>query len=142
MNTQIYDTNQKGVVHQFDRIHAYRGLTKGKFAPERGLGVQLGNRDMLLTSSGPKQVLTPFHGIPKPLYISIHRESTFLDVNYIARQIYQFTSLNWRGFNPTTIPVTILYSDLIANLMGKLKSVSRWNPDIIRTKLRYSRWFL
>ncbi|MGQ0791271.1 MAG: argonaute/piwi family protein [Nitrosopumilaceae archaeon] len=141
-NFQIYDKNQTGVAHQYDKIYANRGLMKGKFAPERGWGVQTGNRDMLLTLTGPKQIVTPLHGIPKPLYISIHKDSTFLDIHYIARQIFQFTFLNWRGFNPTSIPVTILYSDLIAHLMGKLSIVSNWNSDILRTKLKYSRWFL
>jgi len=38
--------------------------------------------------------------------------------------------------------VTILYSDLIAGLLGQLRHVKNWNADIISTELRDSRWFL
>jgi argonaute-like protein implicated in RNA metabolism and viral defense len=96
----------------------------------------------LLTLTGPNQLLTPFQGIPKPLQISLHYDSTFTDINYIAKQIFHFTLLNWRGFNPTSMPITISYSNLIASLLGRLKDVSNWNPDIIRTQFKYSRWFL
>ncbi len=139
---QIYDTSQNGVAHKFDKDFSNRGLIKGKFVPERGFGTQLGPKSMLLTITGPSQLITPFQGIPKPLQIFIHKDSTFVDINYITRQIFQFTFLNWRSFNPTSIPVTILYSNLIAGFLGKLRGVTNWNPDAIRTKLKYSRWFL
>ncbi len=139
---QIYDTNQDGVAHKFDKDYSNRGLIKGKFVPERGFGTQLGPKSMLLTITGPNQLITPFQGIPKPLQIFIHRDSTFVDINYITTQIFQFTFLNWRSFNPTSIPVTILYSNLIAGFLGKLRGVTNWNPDAIRTKLKFSRWFL
>jgi hypothetical protein len=38
--------------------------------------------------------------------------------------------------------VTIEYSDFIAKMMGALRDISKWNPDILSTKLRESRWFL
>lgn len=139
---QIYDTDQNGVEHKFDKNPAYRGKTKGQLAPERGYVIQTSPRSVLLTLTGPNQLLTPFQGIPKPLQIYLHRDSTFTDINYIAKQIFHFTFLNWKGFNPTRIPVTISYSNLIASLLGRLKGISNWNPDIIRTQLRYSRWFL
>jgi hypothetical protein len=139
---QIYDVNQNGVTHKFDKNYSYKGLTKGKFVPQRGSLVQINPREVLLTLTGPDQLITPFQGNPKPLLISLHRDSTFSDVNYIAKQIFQFTFLNWRGFNPTSVPVTISYSNLISSLLGRLKNVSNWNPDVIRTRLRTSRWFL
>ena len=139
---QIFDKNQNGVVIKFDKEYSNRGKIKGQLTAERGYVVQTGSRNVLLTLTGPNQLLTRFQGIPKPLQISLHRDSTFTDINYIAKQVFHFTFLNWRGFNPTSIPVTISYSNLIASLLGRLKNVSNWNPDIIRTKLRYSRWFL
>jgi hypothetical protein len=37
----------------------------------------------------------------------------------------------------------VLYSDLIAKLLGQLREVSNWNSDIVTSpKLRESRWFL
>lgn len=139
---QIFDKNQDGVVIKFDKEYSNTGKIKGQLTAERGYVVQIDSRNVLLTLTGPNQLLTRFQGIPKPLQISLHRDSTFTDINYIAKQVFHFTFLNWRGFNPTSIPVTISYSNLIASLLGRLKNVSNWNSDIIRTKLRYSRWFL
>jgi hypothetical protein len=133
----IFDRNEQGLSDaKFDRI------TKGKLVPERGYLIQIGDRQALLTVTGPKQLRTPFQGCPKPLMISIHRDSSFKDISYLTRQVYEFTFLSWRAFNPTSTPVTILYSDLIARLLGQLRHVKNWNPDILRTKLRYSRWFV
>ena len=38
--------------------------------------------------------------------------------------------------------MTIMYSDLIASLLGQLRHVKNWNSDMISTSLRASRWFL
>jgi len=135
----IFDLNQEGIKDYNPR---YRGMVKGERVPERGTLIQLSMNSSLLTVTGPRQLLTPYQACPKPLQVSIHRDSTFKDISYITRQVYEFTFLSWRGFNPTRVPVTILYSDLIASLLGQLRNVKNWNPDILRTKLRHSRWFL
>ena len=82
------------------------------------------------------------HGAPKPLLLKLHRQSTFTDIEYLARQTYRFTSMSWRNMYPSRIPVTILYSDLIADLLGHLRHVRNWNADAVATQLRSSRWFL
>ena len=64
------------------------------------------------------------------------------DIEYLARQAFRFTAMSWRRMYPSSTPVTILYSDLIADLLGHLRHVRNWNPDILATKLRSSRWFL
>jgi hypothetical protein len=84
----------------------------------------------------------PLQGAPRPLLLKLHRESTFTDLDYLAGQAFRFTALSWRRFYPSSKPVTILYSDLIAGLLGQLRHVSNWNADMISTKLRHSRWFL
>jgi len=50
--------------------------------------------------------------------------------------------MSWRSFFPASMPVTISYSDLIAKLLGELKDIPNWNPDMLITKLSESRWFL
>ena len=40
------------------------------------------------------------------------------------------------------MPVTILYSELIAKLLGKLALVSQFSVDSIHGRLNKQRWFL
>lgn len=136
-----------GQQHPFDIFNTNQSSSKnaspkGEFVPERGYFVQNSNNSALLTVIGPGQLVTSKQAFPKPLLVSVHRDSTFDDLQYLTKQVYDFTSLSWRAFNPTNVPVTIQYSDLIAELLGKLRSVKNWNSDILYTKLRDNRWFL
>jgi hypothetical protein len=122
-------------------VSAY-GKTKGRMVPIRGHAVALGEREMLLSTVGPRDVKLPIHGLPQPLLLKLHRESTFTDLDYLAGQVLRFTAMSWRRPYPSAKPVTIFYSELIAGLLGDLRSVTNWNSDLIGTKLRNSRWFL
>ena len=84
----------------------------------------------------------PTQGLPRPLLLKLHRASTFTDIEYLPSQAFRFTALSWRRPYPSSKPVTIMYSDLIASLLGRLRQVRNWNADIVSTKLRTSRWFL
>jgi len=118
------------------------GPAKGHYVPDRGYAVPIGHREILIAVGGPMDLKSAMHGVPRPLLLKLHRESTFTDIEYLARQVYRFTFMSWRNMYPSRIPVTILYSDLIAGLLGHLRYVKYWNPDAIATKLRSSRWFL
>jgi len=118
------------------------GAVKGRYVPERGHAVPIGTREMLLSTGGPRDLKNALHGVPKPLLLKVHGLSTFTDIEYLARQAYRFTSMSWRSMYPSRVPVTILYSDLIANLLGHLRHVKNWNADTLTTQLRGSRWFL
>jgi hypothetical protein len=120
----------------------FRGGTKGRMTPGRGQALALGPSEMLLSTVGPWDVKTPAHGLPKPLLLHLHRESTFDDLDYLGGQVLRFTAMSWRRPYPSAKPVTIFYSELIAGLLGDLRSVTNWNSDLIGTKLRNSRWFL
>lgn len=138
----LFDRNSEGVKDwQVADIHL-RGQRKGEFVPERGYAVPLGKSEILLSVTGPRALVTPLQGAPRPLLLKLHRESTFQDLEYLAAQAFRFTSLSWRSLFPSDLPVTILYSDLIASLLGRLRHVRNWNPDILSTMLRNSRWFL
>jgi argonaute-like protein implicated in RNA metabolism and viral defense len=134
----IFDTQSDGA----DYWENYKKFVKGKYVPMRGYCIPLGPQTALLTLTGPQQLKTHLQGCPDPILISIHRESTFTSQEYLISQIYKFTFMSWKSFFPSTMPVTIAYSDMIANLMGQLKPVQNWNPEILTTKLRESRWFL
>jgi hypothetical protein len=115
---------------------------KGKCVPARGHAVQISQSEMLITTTGPRELKVATHGAPQPLLIRLHRESTFKDLDYLAGQVFRFTALSWRRLYPSSTPVTTVYSDLIARLLGQLRSVRNWNSEITSTKLRDSRWFL
>jgi hypothetical protein len=115
---------------------------KGKCVPVRGHAVRISWSQMLITTTGPRELKTASQGAPQPLLIQLHRESTFTDLDYLAGQVFRFSALSWRRLYPSRTPVTTVYSDLIARLLGQLRSVRNWNSDITSTKLRESRWFL
>lgn len=133
----LFDKNQPGV-----QDWTAGGAIKGTLVPERNFGIRIGPRQMLLTLTGPRQLKTPTQGCPKPVLVGLHPESTFTDMNYLTHQVLKFTFISWRSFFPNTLPVTISYSQFIARLLGQLEDVANWNPDLLRTKLRASRWFL
>lgn len=139
---RLFDRNAQGEADYQVKNTRLRGRTKGAFVPKRGYVVPLTRSEVLLTTTAQRQLTTPLHGAPAPLLIKLHEESTFTSMEYLAQQVYRFTSLSWRSFFPSSRPVTILYSDRIATLLGDLRHVRNWNADVLATGLRGSRWFL
>ena len=137
---EIFDTQSEGV-NYWDKDN-YKMMLKGEYVPRRGCSSPLGPQAALLTLTGPYQLKTHLQGCPKPILVSVHKESTFNSQEYLINQIFKLTFMSWRSFFPSTMPVTIEYSDMIASLMGQLRGISNWNPDVLTTKLRESRWFL
>lgn len=115
---------------------------KGTMVPQRGQCVPLGPHTALVTLSGPYQVKTPLHGCPHPVLVNIHEDSTFTSLDYLTRQVFNLSFMSWRGFNPSTMPVSISYSNLIVDLLGHLRHVKNWNPETLSTALKERRWFL
>lgn len=118
------------------------GGMKGACVPQRGQVVPLGPRAAVVTLTGPKQLKTAFQGCPSPMLVSIHPRSTFDSLDYIAKQVHDLTFMSWRTFMPSTEPVSIKYPNLVVELLGNLRQIPNFNPDILTTKLRESRWFL
>lgn len=116
---------------------------RGRFVAERGLCMQLTPYQYALTVSGPRELKQATDGVPRPLLIDLHADSTFRDMLYLVKQALWFTSHSWRSFLPAPMPVTILYSDQVAKLLGKLDSLGRrWNPDVMLGRIGTTRWFL
>lgn len=115
---------------------------KGVYAAQRGLHLRLSGCEMLLALKGPNEVKRPADGIPRPLLLRLGGGSNFTDMEYLARQVYTFSCHSWRTFFPAALPVTILYSELIARLLGKLSTVPSWNPSSLLGKIGMTRWFL
>ena len=119
-----------------------RGKRKGTFAPERGTIVQVGPTQRLLAITGPDLIKRAGTPLPRQLHVRLHPASTFRDLDYLTEQVLKFTSLSWRSTLPAGRPVTIYYSELMAELLARLRAVPDWSPALLNTRLKYSRWFL
>lgn len=132
----LFDKKQNGALDYETK------RTKGIYAPERGRYLELGNREVLLSLTGPREVKRPEDGTPRPLFLSLHRDSTFTDMTYLTRQVFTFACHSWRTFLPASVPVTIQYSNLIANALGHLSLMDRWNPEVMLGRIGTTRWML
>lgn len=116
---------------------------RGEKSPVRGLYAEIGANETLLTLTGPQQLKRPTDGLPRPLLLSLHRDSTFTDIVYLTKQVFWFSNHSWRSFLPAAMPVTIYYSDLVAGLLGRLDRLgNRWSPSVMLGKIGTTRWFL
>ncbi len=118
------------------------GRTKGIYAPKRASSLQLSNRDLLLCLTGPTEVKRPEDGLPRPVLLTLHKDSSFTDMTYLSRQVFAFACHSWRTFLPASVPVTIQYSDLIARTLGHLSLIDKWDPDVMLGRIGKTRWFL
>ena len=134
----LLHVNDSHLFHMFDKTNNI-GIPSDYIAP-RGVAIELGPRERLINLIGPKQYLGK--GCPTPLRLTIDQCSTFKDINYLCQQLFEFSFMSWRGFNPAIAPATILYSKWIAQLNSKLRKIPNWNQHILSTQLADKRWFL
>jgi Piwi domain len=134
----LVDPQQVGIKSKYGN----RGGAKGVLVPERGTITQIGRYTRLVCTNGPSLIKHENAPLPAPLLVHIHKGSTFNDLTYLSEQVLKFTGLSWRSTLPAKKPVSIYYSELIAGLLGRLRSVPGWSPAILNTRLRASRWFL
>ena len=131
----IFDNNQKGI--------GYRDPKKGVLGPSRGLHIKLGDRESLIVFSGASELKQASDGMPRPCLLKLHRLSTFRDMTYLARQAFEFAGHSWRMLAPEPFPITIRYSDLIAERLSGLGSVSGWDDEAVKFgQIGRTLWFL
>jgi hypothetical protein len=95
-----------------------------------------------LSLTGPREVKTPEQGTPHPVLLNLHPDSTFTNMPYLTHQIFSLSWHSWRTFLPVSLPVTIQYSNLIADKLGHLSRLERWDPDVMLGRIGRTRWFL
>jgi len=132
---KLFDENEQGQP-------AGQGSKKGIAAPPRGLMVHLSRNDALLCLKGARELKQAGDGHPAPLLLRLHRESTFRDLTYLGRQAYAFACHSWRSFLPAPMPITILYSQLVAEGLRDLSTLSVWSDDAIVGRIGRTPWFL
>ena len=132
----LIDKNQQGV-RDFET-----GKTKGTFSATRGQVIQINRHEALLNLTGAAEVKKAEDGLPTPVLLKLHKGSTFVDMTYLARQVYSLSCHSWRTFMPCSMPITVTYSDLIARQLGNFSLLPKWNPDTMLGPIGSSRWFL
>ncbi len=131
----IFDLDQKGI--------GWSNPKKGILAPSRGLYLKLGDTQALVVLSGASELKLERHGMPRPALLRLHWDSSFKDLEYLARQAFEFAGHSWRVMSPESVPITIKYSNKIAERLTGLASVSGWDPEAIQVgKVGRSLWFL
>ena len=64
-------------------------------------------------------------------------------MTYLARQTFEFAGHSWRMLSPEPLPITIRYSDLIAERLTGLSAVSGWDADAVQFgAIGKTLWFL
>jgi hypothetical protein len=132
----LFDEQEQG------SLERQSGIYRGKYCPQKGTFLRISRDQTLACPWGAREVRHAEHGYPKPILLELHERSTFADHTYLARQVLNFASHSWRSFGPARMPVTILYSELVADILGKLRDVAGWSADILPTVLGKRRWFL
>jgi hypothetical protein len=107
--------------------------------PSRGTCVKIGNRDFLLYTEGREEKQRWRNRIPTALRIRYYDEDTAASVvTELISQVFDLSQTNWRAFNAMSRPVSILYSELIAGLLGHGAVPQESSAQALSTKL----WFL
>ena len=131
----IFDNTQAGI--------GYRDPKKGVLGPSRGLHLKLGDKESLVVFSGASELKKPEDGMPRPCLLKLHRLSTFTDMTYLARQAFAFAGHSWRMLSPESFPITIRYSDLIAERLAGLAGVPGWDAEAVKFgQIGKTLWFL
>lgn len=139
---QVSQDHPFKIIDQMQRGLKWGNSVKGECVPPRGFVMQLGANTRLLATNGPVQVKRPLSPLPSPLLIHLHRRSTSKSLDALTEQILKFTSMTWRSTSPAAMPVSIYYSELIAELLARFRGLPDWSPALLNTKLRASKWFL
>lgn len=115
---------------------------KGGYAPIRGQCVNISDYAMLTCLKGGNELKTMEDGHPKCLLTSVHPSSTFKDIKYLTNQLFSFSFQSWKSYFPSPLPVTIMYSDLIAYYLGWFEKIPTWDSNFINNRAGMSKWFL
>jgi hypothetical protein len=73
--------------------------------------------------------------------VDVHKQSSFVDLEYVVNQIYQFAEISHTSYNKSGKPVTIKYPNLMAYFAEKLKELNGFYLDEIEMPDN-SLWFI
>jgi argonaute-like protein len=117
--------------------------SQSSYLPPKGLKVSLSEHEALLMLDGAVNGNRRRIGMPRVLDIRMDKRSSLESDKFptLLKQMYDFASINWRGFNAAAIPITLNYSKLISKMVCDL-GIDTWNATISQGILRDKAWFL
>ena len=130
----LFDKQSKGAVR--------RSRVNKKYVPLRKTNLILNEHECLLQTRGANELKIPGNAPSRPVLIRLHEDSTFKDMHHITQQVFKFTHHSWRSINPTHMPVTLYYAQMIARLLGKLRNIPDHNPESLLSMMKRKKWFL
>jgi len=136
-NYALLHLNEHSSYRLFDTSHY-------TYVPPTGLKVNLGSHQAMLLLDGREGDEERRRiGVPNVLEIVMDRNSTMSVDEFprLVKQVFDFSRVNWRGFNARSMPATINYSYLISRLVIEIGR-QNWNPVVASGKLRDKAWFL
>lgn len=75
--------------------------------PYKGSILKLDKYNCLIQLTGLKDIKMASHGMSKPICLSLHKASTYIDLDYLSQQLYYFAFMPYRSFSAPPLPVTI-----------------------------------
>ncbi len=113
--------------------------------PVSGTIIEIKDRTEYLLANNERHSETQLYSIrkfPFPLKIKINKPSNTLydifDVKELLDQVYSFSRIYWKSINQVSIPVTIAYSKIVADLAAHFPEHSLPEEEIAHSNL----WFL
>jgi hypothetical protein len=103
-------------------------LSHRGYVSEEGTIVALGQDHALIVTEGRREKAV-WHG-RKPVTLEMHRHyasSPTLQIRDTIEDAFYLSSVNWRGFNVITQPISLQYAKLLAQQVAKMSQVE---PDI------------
>jgi hypothetical protein len=73
--------------------------------PEGRLAMYVDDYQRLVVLSGREVNWIP----PRVARLRLSPQSTYRDLNALTQKVHNFTKVNWAGFQPNNVPVTIKY---------------------------------
>jgi hypothetical protein len=116
--------------------------------PPSGYCVTLGPLQRLLLTEGRERYERRKRGFPTPLFVRLDPRSKLDENNLdevafgLTEQVHRLSKVNWRGFNAATIPITLGYSRLIADIIASCPDSEVWARIASAENLRNRAWFL
>ncbi len=139
----ILHLNEYSNYRLFDAAHS-------SYVPQPGIKVSLSDTSALLFLDGRKkdfrtgEEVRNRRGVPRLFEIGFDRRSTLgvSEFPRLVQQVYEFAAVNWRGFNAQSVPATLNYSRLIANLIAEI-GADNWSQTVGKIGLLADKaWFL
>ncbi len=128
--------------HPFTAFDRSSPVGRGAYAPQRGQVVELSEREWLLTLTGGGQVKGDRQGLPDPVLLRLHEQSTHRAMDVLAAQVSDFAMHSWRTFGPARLPITLGYANEVARQLAGLERTPNWDPDAMEGRVMRRPWFL